>query len=202
MAQTDRTQAALPLTGIILAAGASTRFGSPKQLAEIEGETMIAGVVRRALDQCTSGVVVVAGANFDQWASVLDGLPVRTIRNERWQEGMGSSIRSGMAGVPESSLGVLLMLCDQPAVTAADLSRLISVWRSAPERIAASRYANNLGVPAIFPRRYWPQLRELKGKGGAKQIIRNAEAVSAVDMPKAAFDIDTLEQLERLKSQR
>jgi len=187
-----------PLTGIILAAGASTRFGSPKQLAEIDGEALIASAVRHAVSQCTAGVIVVAGANYDELASTLDELPVRIIRNRQWRDGMGSSICSGMAGVPEHSAGILLMLCDQPAVTGADLDRLTMTWREAPGQIAAARYADTLGVPAIFPQPYWQQLRDLKREDGARQIIRNAKAVSAVDMPSAALDIDTPEELTEL----
>jgi molybdenum cofactor cytidylyltransferase len=198
MVQTGKTAASLQLVGIILAAGASTRFGSPKQAADIGGETMIALAVRRATSQCAAGVIVVAGASYDEFAPLLDDLPVRVIRNHQWREGMSSSIRSGMAGVSENSAGVLLMLCDQPAVTAEDLSCLTSTWRRAPRQIAAARYAGILGVPAIFPPQYWQQLRDLKGQGGAKQIILAAKAVSAVDLPAAAIDIDTPEQLDQL----
>jgi len=198
MAQAGNTEADVPLAGMILAAGASTRFGSPKQLAEYAGEALIVGAVRCALSQCSACVIVVTGANYADLAPILDELPVRIIRNPQWRDGMGSSISSGMAGVPDHSAGILLMLCDQPAVTGADLDRLIMAWRQVPGQIAAARYADTLGVPAIFPQPYWQQLRDLKKKEGAKQIIRNAKAVSAVDMPSAALDIDTPEDLDEL----
>ncbi len=198
MPQTGNREAALSLAGIILAAGASTRFGSPKQAARIGGETMLALAVRRALVQCAGGVIVVTGANHEEVAPLLDELPVQIIRNRRWREGMGSSIRAGMEGVARHSAGVLLMLGDQPAVTVADLGRLIKSWQARPAAIAASRYAGSLGVPAIFPRQYWRQLHDLQGEGGAKQVIRAAQAVSAVNMQSAALDIDTKEQLKLL----
>ncbi len=141
MVRTGKTTASLQLVGIILTAAASTRFGSPKQAADIGRETMIALSVHHAASQSAAGVVVVAGANYDELAPLLDDLPVRVIRNHQWRDGMSSSIRSGMAGVSENSAGVLLMLCDQSAVTADDLIRLISIWRRMPRQIAAARYA-------------------------------------------------------------
>ncbi len=193
MSEVKNTESNPLLTGIILAAGASTRFGSPKQLVEIDGKTMIAGAVHRAMSQCDAGVIVVAGANYGAMAPILNSLPVQVVRNRQWRDGMGSSIGAGMAGVPGRSAGVLLMLCDQPAVTVADLQRMTKIWREAPAQIATARYAESLGVPAIFPQTYWPQLRDLKNDEGAKRIIRIAKAVSVVDMPAAARDIDTLE---------
>jgi len=184
-----------PLAGIILAAGASTRFGSPKQAAQYNGEALIVLAARRALACCSGGVTIVAGAHYAQWSSIVEGLPVRIVHNDQWGTGMASSIRAGMTAVPESCAAVLLMLCDQPAVTTADLGRLVSAWRCRPESIAAACYAGCLGVPAIFPRPHWPALRALRGESGARSIIRCAPSVSAVDMPTAAHDIDTPGQL-------
>lgn len=187
------------LYGIILAAGAASRFGSPKQAIDIDGEAMVSLAVRRAASQCTAGVIVVAGAHYEELAPMLDKLAVRIVRNRHWREGIASSIRAGMADIPSNCAGVLLMLCDQPAVTITDLNKLALLWQSTPRQIAAARYAGSLGVPAIFPQAYWSQLRSLKGDSGAKQIILTAKAVSSVDIPEAAHDINTPAQWDRLK---
>jgi len=202
MASRTASPAELPLAGVVLAAGASVRFGSPKQVAVIAGGTLITRAVQRAVGQCDAGVVVVTGAHRDQWAAVLAAQAVETIHNPDWREGMGTSIRAGLTRLPEPAAGVLLMLCDQPAVTDADLDRLVTAWRDLPHTIAAARYAHSLGVPAVFPRSYRQRLRGLSGAGGAKQLILAADSVSAVDMPGAAVDIDTPEQLAEFIEQQ
>jgi len=79
------------------------------------------------------------------------------------------------------------------------LNELTAIWQRTPQNIAAARYAGSLGVPAVFPTSYWPQLRDLRGDHGAKQIVLAATAVSWVDMPAAALDVDTPEQLRAPK---
>ena len=101
------------LHAIVLAAGASTRFGSPKQLVRIEGRPMLHAVVSRAVEVAGHSVTVVLGAHAPELTPLLRHTPASVIVNRDWQEGMGSSIRTGMSQVPGSVDGVLLLLARQ-----------------------------------------------------------------------------------------
>lgn len=186
------------LAGIILAAGASTRLGQPKQLVRLQGTPLIARAVREALPICDAGVFVVTGARHDEVSAALQDLPVTVLRNAVWREGIGSSIREAVAAIEQSVEAVLVMLADQPAVTEKGLRTLVAAWALDPGHIAASRYDDTVGVPAVFPRDYWSLLATLRGDRGAKSVIDAAEPVNVVAMPEAAMDIDTPEELAAL----
>ena len=188
------------LAGVVLAAGAGRRFGATKQLAQSGGETLVARAARRALACCPAGVVVVTGSRATVVAWALGSLPVRIARNRHWRSGMAGSLRCGLAALGRAPTAALVLLCDQPAVSSADLRRLITAWQSRPHCVAAARYGAVLGVPAIFPRRYWAELRLLRGDRGARPVIAAAAGVTAVEMPSAALDVDTPADLVRLAS--
>jgi CTP:molybdopterin cytidylyltransferase MocA len=118
--------------------------------------------------------------------------------NRRWRSGMAASLQAGIAALGVSPGAALVLLCDQPGVTLSDLQRLVSGWRADSRCIAAARYGQVLGVPAIFPRRYWRDLMQLRGQRGARELIRAAAGVIAVDMPAASLDVDTVADLARL----
>ena len=121
--------------------------------------------------------------------------------NHEWREGLASSIRAGVARLPASCTGVMLLLADQPAVSADDLKRLAGTWRKQPQYIAAALYAGTSGVPAIFPRSAFRDLAELRGDVGARVLLRrSADRVVRVPMPSAALDVDTPEDLLALEA--
>jgi CTP:molybdopterin cytidylyltransferase MocA len=186
------------LAGIILAAGASTRLGRPKQLVRLQGTPLIARAVREALQICGAGIFVVTGAHHGDVSAALQDLPVTVVRNAAWQEGIGISIREAVALMEPSVDAVLVMLADQPAVTERGLRTLVAAWAADLGHIAASRYDDTVGVPAIFPREYWRLLLALHGDRGAKSVIDASEPVNLVAMPEAAVDIDTPEDLAAL----
>jgi molybdenum cofactor cytidylyltransferase len=193
----ESSQAALH--AIVLAAGASTRFGSPKQLVRVEGRPILHTAVARAVEVAGQAVTVVLGANAAELAPLLRHTPASIIINRDWSEGMGSSIRAGVSRLPSSCDGALLMLADQPAVTADDLRRLVESWRRQPDYIVAAFYEATTGVPAIFPRSMFSALSELRGDQGARALIhRNRDRVVRVPVASAAIDIDTPEDLLRL----
>jgi molybdenum cofactor cytidylyltransferase len=143
-------------------------------------------------------VVVVSGAHAGAVEAALGALPVRTVRNPRWADGLAGSLRIGVEAQPAAADACLVMLCDQPAVGAADLYRLVAAWRAAPARMAAAHYGGAPGVPAIFPRATWPALCQLQGDSGARGLLAAGD-VSTVPMPAAAADVDTPADLQRLR---
>jgi molybdenum cofactor cytidylyltransferase len=184
------------LHAIVLAAGASRRFGSPKQLARVDGGTMIQQAAARAAEVAGAAVSVILGAHAAEIAPAL-GLSSATIHlNYDWSEGMASSIRLGVRRLPGSCAGVLLMPCDQPLVGAEPLSRLAAAWMPRPRSLVAAQYAGITGVPAIFPRWCFNDLIALRGDQGARALLhRYADHVIRLEIPEAAIDIDRPEDL-------
>jgi molybdenum cofactor cytidylyltransferase len=184
------------LYAIVLAAGASTRFGSAKQLVRVAGRPLLHTAVARAADVVGTAVIVVLGAQAAELAPLLRHAQASVVINREWREGMASSIRAGLARLPSSCAAVLLMLVDQAAVTAEDLQRLASAWRRQPEYIVAARYGTTTGAPAIFPRSTFSDLAALRGDVGARILLqRNPDRIVRVPMAGAAIDIDTPEDL-------
>ena len=181
------------VAAIVLAAGASKRLGEPKQLVVIGGETLLERTVRVAREAC-SPVVVVVGAEYEQVLanSVLGD--VVTVINDKWSEGMASSIRLGVETLElmaKDAAGGGLMTCDQPAVTVKHLSRLIQ-----QAEVKASRYAGRNGVPAFFPKKYFDSLMKLKGDVGARELLAEARYE---ELENGELDLDTLADLEKAR---
>ena len=185
---------------VVLAAGASTRFGSTKQLVRVNGRPLMHSVVSRAVELAGHSVTVVLGAHAGELAPLLKHSPASVSVNREWSEGIASSIREGIAHMPTTTDGVLLMLADQAAVTTEDLRRLAGAWRRNPTAIVTAQYAGTLGVPAIFPRWCFRELNELRGDRGAQALVqRHIDRVVRLPMPSAELDIDRPEDLLALE---
>jgi molybdenum cofactor cytidylyltransferase len=198
---TDPDSQSATLHVVVLAAGASTRFGSPKQLVRLNGRPLLHLAVSRAVEVAGQAVTVVLGANAAVLAPLLRHTPAAVIVNRDWAEGMGSSVRAGVSRVPATADAVLLMLADQPAVTAEDLRRLVGTWRRQPQSIVAAHYDGIAGVPAIFPREDFRALTGLRGDTGARALLkRGGGRVVRVPLQAAAIDIDTPEDLLNLQN--
>lgn len=184
---------------VVLAAGGSRRFGGPKQLARIGGETLLDRAVRVALGARPAGCVVVLGARAEVLSRRLRTWPVRVVINRRWRSGLASSLRAGIAALPRQAPAALVLLADQVGVGPADLELLIAAWRCAPRRAVASRAGAWFGPPALFPRRHFNDLRRLRGDAGARTLLADPRrAVTGVELPRAAHDVDRPEDLRRL----
>jgi molybdenum cofactor cytidylyltransferase len=184
------------LHAIVLAAGASTRFGTPKQLAQVNGRPLLQIVVERAVEVIGRAVTVVLGAHAAKIVPVLRNSPASVVINRDWNEGLASSVRAGVAQLPGSCAGVMLLLADQATVSAADLARLAEAWQRQPDYIVAAQYAGTVGAPTIFPRTSFAALMRLHGDHGAQALLRgNPHRVVRVPLARAASDIDTPDDL-------
>ena len=191
------------LYAVVLAAGASTRFGSAKQLVRVAGRPLLHTAVTRAAEVAGNALIVVLGCGAAELAPLLKHSPGSVVVNQEWREGLASSIRAGVARLPAACSAVMLLLADQAAVTTEDLRRLAGSWRRQPQHIAAALYGGRCGAPAIFPRSCFRALAELRGDTGARALLlRNPDRVVRVPMPSAAIDVDTPEDLLALESPR
>jgi len=190
------------IAGVIIAAGSSSRLGQPKQLVVVAGETLLARTIRVACDSGAEPILVVLGANREEIQAGVDFTGTRVVVNRNWDEGMASSIRAGIGAVereiPEVH-GALLMVCDQPRVTAEHLSRMLNVFRQSGTTSITSLYGGNRGIPAIFPRQTFPDLLALTGDKGARGLLSEPDReVIEVALPGGDIDVDQAEDLLKL----
>jgi molybdenum cofactor cytidylyltransferase len=189
---------------ILLAAGKSSRMGRAKQLLPWRDSTLLRHAAETALATGGSPVVVVLGAEAEACRPVLGGLAIHIVINAEWEQGMGTSIRAGVAELTRlapASEGALIMLHDQPYVTAARLLELVAA-RMPDDLAVASLYEDAMGVPAFFTRELFGDLQALDGRAGAQGILKaHAAQVQKFAMPEARHDIDTPGDYERLKQE-
>ncbi len=179
----------------ILAAGASTRMGTLKQLLVIDGKPLLVHAVEAALASAAWPVVVVLGAQAEKIRPILATFPVLVTENPAWSEGMAASIRAGVTTLQQFSRGLdgaVIALCDQPAFSADTIAQLVAAQRTTGRSIVAARYAGRQGAPALFLREHFPTLTALTGEEGARALLNDEPArVAAVDLPALALDLDT-----------
>ncbi len=196
--------APLPLGAVLLAGGASRRFGADnKLLAEIDGVPIIARVAREALSGGVGELVVVTGAEHDGYVTALTGLPVRFVRNAGWNEGIGSSIAAGVRALSAPPQGAFIVPGDLPNLTA-------SVFRRLGEAFAAGDGARvvvpvtaegSQRNPVLWPRHLFPQLAALSGTKGGKSLLdtlSDQRVDVSFDDESLFADIDTLDDYARL----
>jgi len=180
-------------------------MGRSKQLLEIEGEPLLCRCVKVAQAVNSNQVVVILGANEKAHRDIIDKLPVHIISNYYWKTGMGSSIKTGINYLIQevSELeAVIIMVCDQPALTTEHLEKLIQKFNQTKKSIIASSYSNANGVPVLFGRSFFSNLLLLSDDQGAKKIIQQFPGqVAIVEFPKGSFDLDTEEDYQNYLKQ-
>ena len=193
----------MTIAAIILAAGASARLGRPKQLLDWGGQPLVRVVAEEALRATFDRVLVVVGgpAQHDVVAA-LGGLPVQIVANAAAASGQASSLHAGVRALPGGCLAFVVLLCDQPFVTAALLDVLIGSWHTLPAPIIAPGYAGVRGNPVLFAATLAPALLAVQGDQGARAVIGAAPTrvrlVPRTDL-REQEDIDTLAAYEQLR---
>lgn len=185
---------------IILAAGESSRLGQPKQNLLFNGKTLLQRAIEAGQESACDNIIVVLGANFNQITSPSE---ITTLYNQDWKNGMASSIARGMLEITNdlSVDKVIIMLCDQPFVSASLLNSLIDKQSQTGKSIAACTYGNTIGVPALFDRQLFAELLQLQGDEGAKQILKNhSDNIATIPFEQGDIDIDTPSDYNQLLS--
>ena len=180
-----------PLHALVLAAGASRRFGGVKALALIDGKPMLQWTIDALAEADVDGLSIVLGAHAAEIIPQIDTRGATLVSHEDWTHGMSASLRAGLAAVSAHDAGLLIALADQPDIGVDDYRRLIAAWRAEPDRPVAAAYANTRGAPCIIPAALRPGLLQLQGDQGARVLLRTLADVTEVPMELAARDIDT-----------
>jgi 4-nitrophenyl phosphatase len=190
------------IASIILAAGAGSRFGEPKQLLDWEGQPLIAHAADTAWMAGLQPVIVVVGARADDVALAVASRPIQLVRNYRWQEGLSSSLYTGIAALPAETDAALIMSIDQPLITPRLLQQIMARWHESGQEIVVPQTAEGQpSNPVLFSSRYFSELAGLQGDVGGRVLLeRYAERIAylPIDNPYTLMDIDTPEAYRRL----
>jgi molybdenum cofactor cytidylyltransferase len=187
---------------LILAAGSSSRLGQSKQLLEVTGVPLLRKTVLTALATTSPHVTVVLGHDFKKHKEVIQDLNINILHHSDWQQGMGSSLKAGVSNILKThsdTQAIVILVCDQPFLTAEHLNVLINTHRTSGVPIVASAYASTTGVPALFDKSMFEDLLKLKNDQGAKKIMeKHAERIIEIEFTPGEIDIDTPSDYARL----
>jgi len=201
---TDIVSAEWRTAAIILAAGAATRMGQPKQLLTYRGRTLLQRAIDQAIGAAFEPIIVILGSGSSMLRDSIADEPVEIVQNERWETGVGSSIIAGMQALlkrAEFPSTVAILVIDQPLVEAKHLTAMRQLLSVVETSIVAAQYSETIGVPALFKREVFDALISLPPEAGARRLLRGSDAkVTPFPLPEAAVDIDTREDFEAFTS--
>lgn len=188
------------IAGVILAAGGSKRLGQPKQLLQWQGEPFITRIIKSGLEAGLAPLVVVTGAERALVEAASEKLPVQTVFNPDWGSGQASSMRAGLAVLPEGCDGALFLLSDQPQVSPLLIRQLLERFYAHRKSVTAPLIREQRGNPVLFSREAFDALRSVTGDQGGRAVIRRFEVdwLPWVD-DRALLDVDQPEDLDRLR---
>jgi molybdenum cofactor cytidylyltransferase len=194
--------AAGSVSAIVLAAGGSSRFGSPKTLATLASRPLLQHVLDVTDRLGFREVVVVLGRDADDIERLLRWRVEKRVRNPHPEAGLSSSLRIGLDSVDPASEAALLLLGDQPLVREDVIARLLAGFASATRPIVVPRYLDGGGPnPLLIHRVAWPLALEARGDRGLGPLLRDhSDLVVEIEMTGSNPDIDTPEDLARLES--
>ena len=183
----------------ILAAGASSRLGRPKQLVKIGKQSLLERAINAAEGATSGQIVTILGAHRDEILQQVQFGRSAVVFNSDWAQGLSSSIRQAIAYVEsrdEAIDAVLFMVADQPHVCCEVLDQLVQKFARAKAQVVCCQYGETLGVPALFARTLFGELKQLSGDTGARKVILNHQSeLQFVRFEAGICDIDTEEDL-------
>ena len=191
------------VAGVVLAAGTSSRMGRNKLLLQLGGQTVLRRAVRTAVDAGLDPVLVVLGHESERGRDELAGLPCEVVLNPRYEEGIHSSVRTGIGAVPERSTAAVVLLADMPLVDAPMIRTLVERYRSERAPLVVSDYQGVDAPPILYDRQLFGELRALEGEGCGKRVVKrhSAEAIRIGWPARALTDLDRPEDLDRVRAE-
>ena len=192
------------IAAIVLAAGASRRFGAQKLLAPLAGRPLVRWTVENVLEARPDDVIVVLGRDGERVREALRGLAVRCVVNEQWADGMSGSLRAGVLAVPHVADAVLIALGDQPGVGVDIIVSLMAASATGKGPIVAPSYRGERGNPVLFDAALFPELLTVRGDRGARDLLaRDPSRVTLVEFDRPApADVDREEDLRLVRQAR
>jgi molybdenum cofactor cytidylyltransferase len=187
------------IAAVVLAAGASSRMGRPKQTISLQGVPMLEMVLESFRRSRVGRVVVVLGANAAEVRKRIKIAHEVVVVNEAFSEGMSSSLRLGLEHTGEAEAAIIA-LGDQPFVLPGTINRMVAAYDESRARIVIPTYRGARGNPVLFDRSVFPQIKRIRGDSGARAVVqKNAEQVLEVEVPDRGvlIDIDTPSDLDR-----
>ncbi|MGH2819803.1 MAG: nucleotidyltransferase family protein [Actinomycetota bacterium] len=193
------------ISGLVLAAGTSSRLGTPKQLLDFRGQPLLQHVVDAACAARLDEVVVVLGHEADRIEAALR-LPerARAVRNVDFAFGQATSLRFGLEALDPRSEAVVILLGDQPHMAVGLIDSILDARGSSGAPVVRARYEGAPGHPVLVARSEWAALGGVEGDRGARDLLEAmGGAVLDVDMGRPPLlDVDTWEQYRRLTGER
>jgi molybdenum cofactor cytidylyltransferase len=191
-----------PVAGILLAAGTSSRMGSNKLLFELGGESILRGAVRRALAGGLSPLLVVLGHESDKAARELHGLPCQWALNPLYEQGINSSLKSGIMAVMPKARAAMVLLADMPFVTPEMIAAMIDRYRTTQAPLVISDYEGVNAPPMLYDRSLFNELLMMTGEGCGRQVVKHhRDEAEVLPWPASALaDLDVPEDYARVKS--
>jgi molybdenum cofactor cytidylyltransferase len=184
---------------VVLAAGSASRFGSTKQLAAVDGVSLVRRAVQTANDVCAERTVTVVGHDAGAVADDLQSSRGFVIVNDHHADGLGTSLARAVATIRHMASAVIILLADQPGITARHVDNLVSAWSGDDHEIVATVFADTEGPPVLFPSACFDDLLKLTGDAGGKNLFGDSRfQFKTIGFEPAALDIDTPADLKRI----
>lgn len=189
---------------LLLAAGEGRRYGRLKQLETLQGVSLVRRAAQATLD-CGLDLTVVGGAEAAAVRAELEGLPLQFVHNADWLRGIGSSIARGVRALQQrqpDAAAVLILLADQALIGSEELRTMLRLHEAQPTRLIVADHGDAFGPPCLFPADCRAALAQLDGDAGARSVVaQHRDRLMRIAMPAAAFDVDTPDDLARIRTQ-